>query len=293
MPLPAGHCSLAGQRSRNHGDLPRPRSPARPRILPRSCNAVAGSALNLVVLGRVGDLLPLCQAWGLVTCAVGRINGVGAADSAHREACGESLRIARNPRSRGPADGPSRHLGAHGVRRSGARITRYARAEPAGRRVLCAPGFEPKRIAGLAGELLVTGVLSPAHSVVLLRRREWFRDRLSAFASTTPRLAARGNQRPRPDPLSSRGEEESRCGAADGTLTGYANPVLEGFSDRSSRLPGAADRVIQPWRASRPSAHAPRPLPPRARGGASPASCSHRAAGSVVVRLRICSCFLR
>jgi len=209
MPLPAGHCSLAGQRSRNHGDLPRPRSPARPRILPRSCNAVAGSALNLVVLGRVGDLLPLCQAWGLVTCAVGRINGVGAADSTHREACGESLRIARNPRSRGPADGPSRHFGtsARTAFAARARITRYARAELAGRRVLCAPGFEPKRIAGLAGELLVTGVLSPAHSVVLLRRREWFGDRLSAFASTGPRLAPRAMSGPGQTHVSSRGEE--------------------------------------------------------------------------------------
>lgn len=59
-------------------------------------------------------------------------------------------------------------FGPHGVRRSSAQITHYAKDELLGREVVCVLGFAPKRIAGFSSEVLVTGALSDAHGVVLL-----------------------------------------------------------------------------------------------------------------------------
>jgi tRNA-binding protein len=73
------------------------------------------------------------------------------------------------PQARNPAWKLTIDFGARGTRRSSAQLTHYAREELIGRQVVAVLGFEPKRIAGFASEVLVLGAISDEHGVVLLR----------------------------------------------------------------------------------------------------------------------------
>lgn len=73
------------------------------------------------------------------------------------------------PEARRPAWKLTIDFGPRGVRRSSAQLTHYAREELLGRPLVCVLGFEQKRIAGFASEVLVLGALSAEHGVVLLR----------------------------------------------------------------------------------------------------------------------------
>lgn len=81
---------------------------------------------------------------------------------------GTIVAVEEFPEARVPAYKLTVDFGPEGTRRSSAQITHYAREELLGRQCVCVLGFEPKRIAGFASEVLVLGAMSAEHGVVLL-----------------------------------------------------------------------------------------------------------------------------
>jgi tRNA-binding protein len=81
---------------------------------------------------------------------------------------GTVVRAEPNAKARKPAYVLTIDLGAMGMRQSSAQITdHYAEQDLTGRQVLCVCNFEPKRVAGVISEVLVTGAHDGAGRVVL------------------------------------------------------------------------------------------------------------------------------
>ncbi|MCP2254898.1 tRNA-binding protein [Prauserella aidingensis] len=81
---------------------------------------------------------------------------------------GTVVEAARNEKARKPAYVLKVDLGELGVKTSSAQVTdHYTAEELTGRRVLCVCNFEPKRVAGVKSEVLVTGAHDEQGRVVL------------------------------------------------------------------------------------------------------------------------------
>lgn len=81
---------------------------------------------------------------------------------------GTVVEAARNEKARKPAYVLKVDLGELGVKTSSAQVTdHYTAEELTGRRVLCVCNFEPKRVAGVKSEVLVTGAHDGQGRVVL------------------------------------------------------------------------------------------------------------------------------
>lgn len=74
-----------------------------------------------------------------------------------------------NPKARVPAYVLKVDFGELGMKTSSAQITQnYEVAELLGKQVIAVVNFEAKRVAGVKSEVLILGVVSDSHSVVLL-----------------------------------------------------------------------------------------------------------------------------
>ena len=81
---------------------------------------------------------------------------------------GTVVEAAQNEKARKPAYVLKVDLGELGVKTSSAQVTdHYTAEELTGRRVLCVCNFEPKRVAGVKSEVLVTGAHDGQGRVVL------------------------------------------------------------------------------------------------------------------------------
>lgn len=81
---------------------------------------------------------------------------------------GTVVEAAPNEKARKPAYVLKVDLGELGVKTSSAQVTdHYTAEELTGRRVLCVCNFEPKRVAGVKSEVLVTGAHDEQGRVVL------------------------------------------------------------------------------------------------------------------------------
>ena len=87
-------------------------------------------------------------------------------------AVGRILEVGYLPGTRKPFFALTIDFGERGLRRSAAQITHYPREELVGRQVVAVLGFEPRRVAGFASEVLVLGAMSDEKGVVLLRPDE-------------------------------------------------------------------------------------------------------------------------
>src|SRR5437763_13217455 len=84
-------------------------------------------------------------------------------------AVGRIVAVQDIPWTRKPFFALTIDFGPRGTRRSAAQLTHYPRDELLGRQVVAVLGFEPKRVAGFASEVLVLGAMSEEKGVVLLR----------------------------------------------------------------------------------------------------------------------------
>jgi tRNA-binding protein len=81
---------------------------------------------------------------------------------------GTIISASPNSKARKPAYVLAIDLGELGVRTSSAQITdHYTSADLVGRQVLCVCNFEPKLVAGIKSEVLITGVHDDEGKVVL------------------------------------------------------------------------------------------------------------------------------
>ncbi|MBI3764531.1 MAG: tRNA-binding protein [Chloroflexi bacterium] len=72
------------------------------------------------------------------------------------------------PEARKPAYKLTVDFGSHGVKRSSAQVTHYAKQALSGRQVIAVTNFPPKQIGSFLSEVLVLGAIESDGRVVLL-----------------------------------------------------------------------------------------------------------------------------